>query len=125
MAASSPHRSAAPHLQTPRSPRDDSAATCGDAAFCARNTADERSAFGRKLTSPGLPQPCRFTLGLGGRQRERLANHKADPGVGHEGSRKLARLSSGVRSYPSEPQILNVPGSLCSLISGKLPRPPF
>jgi hypothetical protein len=46
MAASSPHRSAAPHLQTPRSPRDDSAAPCGDAPLCAQQS-PERSAFGR------------------------------------------------------------------------------
>jgi hypothetical protein len=63
MAASSPHRSAAPHLQTPRSPRDDSAAPGGDAPLRAQQS-PERSAFGRKLKAPGLPQPCGFTLEL-------------------------------------------------------------
>ena len=101
MAASSPHRSAAPHLQTPRSPRDDSAATRGDAAFCARNTADERSAFWEKAYVARLTSALRLHFGTPGRQRERLAKHKANSGVGHEGPRKLARLSSGVRPCPS------------------------
>lgn len=65
MAASSPHQSAAPHLLTSRSPRDDSAATCGDAAFARAPQPTNAMPLGGKLTLPGLPQPCAFALGLG------------------------------------------------------------
>jgi hypothetical protein len=76
MAASSLHQSADPHLQTSRSPRDASVATCGDAAFARAPQLNECSAF----TLPGLPQPCSFALGLGVRSTECLDAHRADPG---------------------------------------------
>ena len=84
--------------------------------FCTRTTANEPSAFGGKLTLPGLPQPCGFALGLGVRSTECLDEHKNRPRVDHECAR-WSPSAAQASTLRRDPQVLNVSGSFaCSFL---------
>lgn len=116
MAASSPHRSAAPHLQTPRS--------LGTIAFppMATRAHDQSTAFLGDLMSAGLPQPCGFASRPVRAGRRPTASSGQSPrgsllvpirlGPRTRQRARPAQLRGRLARKIPEPQILNVLGSL-------------